>query len=176
VLGISGYSPVFFEDIEAFRATHEGDLKSLIGQRIQTTWAMWSRVDDEWFSDGPVILMVNNRQLELAAFQFGFAITNDAIDRGKPIRWYLGEEEADDGFGLHWRENAPHFLESSAGKTITAIELFETRVTREDAEWWNFYGVGFRLKQGYLAVYNNLDELGLSDEPHEDQNIRATPL
>jgi hypothetical protein len=176
MLGINGYSPMVFEDIDAFRATHGGDLKSLVGQQIQTTWAMWSRVDDEWFSDGPVILMVNNRQLELAAFQFGFAITTDAIDRSKPIRWYLGEEEADDGLGLYWRENAPHLLELSAGKTITAIELFESRVTVGDAGWWNFDGVGFRLEQGYLAVYNNLDELGLADKPQEDQNIRATPL
>jgi hypothetical protein len=177
MLGIDNYSPAFHENIEAFIAAHGCNLRSLIGQKIEKTWAMWSRVDDAWFSDGPVILLVNRRQIELAAFQFGFALTFDAIDRGKPLRWCVEVDEAADGLGLFWKEHASHPLEDPVGKTITAIDLFESRVKVGDAEWWNFDGVGFQLDNGgYLAIYNKLDELGVADVPQVGMDVRATPL
>lgn len=106
MLGIDGYEPAFFEDAAAFRAAHGAFLRTLAGQVLWTGWGTWSAACDEWFTDGPLLLLVGDRQVELAAFQLGFTLTRDRIVRSAPIRWYADDGE-DDGLRLCWKERSP---------------------------------------------------------------------
>ena len=178
MIGIDGYEPVYFEDAAAFRAAHGAFLRTLDGQVLRSGWGIWSAARDEWFADGPLLLLVGDRQVELSAFQLGFAVTCDQIARSAPLRWYVGDGE-DDGLGLYWREQSPSPLAEAAGKAVEAVELIEcaTTIGGGGEGRWVVCGIGLRLGGGYLAVYNALDELGLAAErPVVDRDRRIGPL
>lgn len=175
MLGIPDYQPIFFQDAKAFRTAHVDRLQPLVGTRIDNAWSMWSGTNNEWFPDGPVILRVRGPDLELSAFQLGFGITWNAIDRSRPLRWFVQTDE-DDGFGLCWKEQAPAPLLAAVGKVINAVELIEGDSDLGGSHAWLLCGIGFRLAGGYLAVFNALDELGLSSEPMTAKGFRSSDL
>ena len=178
MLGIEDYHPTYFHDAAAFAAAEGPMLRSLIGQVIRNAWSMWSAAGDEWFPDGPVILRVGeHKQVELSAYQLGFGITWRAIDRSKPLRWYV-EPGEEDGFQLYWKAQAPEPLRLAVGRCIEGVELWECNAGAVAGPGqWFLWGVGLPMEGGYLMAHNALDELGLSlKRPEEGTGLRVSRL
>lgn len=173
MLGIGNYNPTFWKDMTAFRLAEGPRLHALVGEPIRNTWAMWCDAIDEWFCDGPVILQIGSDQLELAAFELGFAATWNIIDRSKPLRWYADKGE-DDSLRLCWKEQSPQPLRDAVGKRIDRIELVECQTNLLGHDGWVFSGIGVSFDGGYIEVFNALDELGIASERRIAPSLRRT--
>lgn len=173
MLGIEHYAPKFLSDKEELIKVHGDTLKSLIGQPILKSWVMWDLIEDEWWAECPVILQIGDRKVELCAWKLDeFSITWDSIDiRTKP-NWYDVDE-----IRIDWKENAMQELNSCIGKTVQAVEIIEyifestvvdslnTDELGQTNSGWVLNGLGLVLDDGYVCIYNALDQNGITNKP-----------
>ena len=159
VLGIEGYQPTWHHDAEALAAVHRTKFVRLIGRKLRSSWLMWDIAERGWFADGPVILDFGVTRVEITHRKFDeCAITWDTIDRTVPIDWY---EHFD------WRPDPHAALRHARGRRLREVNIVE-RVT--PAQWRPrvLHAVEFLLDGARLAVYNAMDENGLTDVPEVD--------
>ena len=164
MLGIDGYEPEWHYDAEALAAVHRHRFARLIGRRLRSGWLMWDIAERGWFADGPVILHFGDTQVEITHRKFDeCAITWDRIDMSVPIDWY---EHFD------WRPDPHVALRRARGRRLTAVSVVELITT---AEWRPriLHAVEFLFEGARLAVYNAMDENGLTDVPEVELPVSS---
>jgi hypothetical protein len=164
VLGIEGYEPVWHHNAKALAAAHRPRFSRLIGRTLVGAWIMWDIDRWSWFTDGPVILGFGDSNVEITHRKFDeCAITWDQIDMAQPIDWY---EHFD------WRPDPHAALRNARGRALRAVNIIEL-VTA--AEWRPriLHAVEFLFDGARLAIYNAMDENGLTDVPEVDLPVHS---
>ena len=159
VLGIEGYEPAWHHDAEALAAVHRSRFVRLIGRRLKSGWLMWDMAERGWFADGPVILDFGVTRVEITHRKFDeCAITWDQIDLNEPIDWY---EHFD------WRPDPHAALRRARGKILKAVNVIELVTV---AQWRPriLHAIEFLFEDARLAIYNAMDENGITDIPEAD--------
>jgi hypothetical protein len=178
-LGIQDYAPSQYQSAEQLESELGAELHNLIGMPLESVWLMWDAIDDEWFADGPVILGLGGRQLEVCAYRFEtLFVSLDAIDRSKPLDWYAGADSDGAPFDLRWVENPPiDGLNDIVGRKIQRIgageyawELSETMSLPP----WHLASMEFELEGACFAIENALDENALRFSAPAESEIRRT--
>jgi hypothetical protein len=159
VLGIEGYEPEWQHDAEALAAVHRHRFAQLIGRRLHSSELMWDIAERGWFADGPVILDFGTTRVEITHRKFDeCAITWNQIDTTLPIDWY---EHFD------WRPDPHAALRNARGRRLQAVGIIEL-VTTADWRPRILHAVEFLFEGARLAIYNAMDENGLTDVPEVD--------
>ncbi|MEH1169005.1 hypothetical protein V6V47_26845 [Micromonospora sp. CPCC 205539] len=160
--GIAGYQPGWLNGADEIADRHARRLQDLVGSRLTSTWLVWDDDRDEWFADCPVVLDFAGERLEVNHQKFDdLSITWNSIDVTRTPAW-----PTSDGFRLRWRDDVPALLTARRGQRLEAVELLEWAGDDLAA---GTVAVGMRFTDGWLTVYNALDEngLGFGDLPPE---------
>jgi hypothetical protein len=164
MLGIEGWEPVWHYDAEALAAVHRHRFAQIIGRKLGAGWLMWDMAERGWFADGPVVLNFGSTQVEITHRKFDeCAITWNQIDRDLPIDWY---EHFD------WRPDPHAALRNARGKRLRAVSVIELVTV---AEWRPriLHAIEFLFDGARLAIYNAMDENGLTDVPEIDLPVNS---
>jgi hypothetical protein len=161
-LGVAGYSPAHIETLGDLPDDDRRQLRALRGQRLIRSWAMWDADEDAWFPDGPVILELEDRRLELAAFKLHICLSWSTIDVQQDVIWCEGST-----FQLGWREGALDPL-NALRDPLDDVLAVEYRGALN--------GFAFRAGGAYAEVFNALDELGVADAPGGDPDVSRVPI
>lgn len=180
MFGIEGYEPQWHYSARTLAAAHRARFQALIGQRLHDVWLMWDLAADRWFAEGPVVLGFADANVEITHRKFDeCAITWNQVDMLLPLHW--------SELRLDWRANAHPALPALRGRRLRAVNvierllsarwrpsvlhavelLFDGPVPRRlgnprEAPGIPALGSGNALR---LAVFNALDENGLTDAP-----------
>jgi hypothetical protein len=160
VLGIEGYEPQWHHDGRSMAATQRVRFGRIIGQRLIGSWLMWDLDEHAWFADGPVILGFADQNVEITHRKFDeCAITWNQVDMSMPLDW--------PGLQLDWRADGHPALTAMHGRTLRAVNVIERIMT---AHWRPtvLHAVELLFHGGRLAIYNALDENGITDDPEVD--------
>jgi hypothetical protein len=183
MFGIHNFEPPLITSLEQLNATHGPELSGLVGFPIETTWALWDRYSESWFTEWPIILQINGKQLEVFVLDMDkMGVSWDAIDPKAPLF------ENSDGAGdyLEWRENSLPELIKVQGHKIIQISVIEykysmqvlrdpqktTRVGKTIDFGWLLHGLEFKMDNGYLSISNALSGCAVSKTPIKDKAIR----
>jgi hypothetical protein len=164
VLGIEGYEPEWHHDAEALAAVHRHRFARLVGHPLRSGWLMWDVAERGWFADGPVILDFGSTRVEITHRKFDeCAITWNQIDVTVPIDCY---EHFD------WRSDPHAALRNARGQPLRAVSIIELVTT---AQWRPriLHAVEFLFDDARLAIYNAMDENGLTDVPEVDLPVAS---
>lgn len=113
---------------------------------------VWDLQDDEWFTDCPVLFDFEGEQVEINHCKLDeLSLTWNTIDPTCPVRW--------PDFDLQWRPEPLSELRALRGLALKGAELLEW--TGKDVAQGNV-DVGFAFETGRVAVFNALDENGMS--------------
>ncbi|WP_306208966.1 hypothetical protein [Actinoplanes sp. RD1] len=162
LLGIEGYDPDWHHDAVALAAVHRARFSRLIGRRLMSGWLMWDMAERGWFADGPVILGFGETNVEITHRKFDeCAITWNRVDMSAPIDWFAT------GIQLDWRADPHSALRNARDKVLREVNIIELITV---AEWRPriLHAVEFLFEGARLAVYNAMDENGLTDVPEWD--------
>ncbi|MFC3384795.1 hypothetical protein [Couchioplanes azureus] len=167
LLGIEGYEPEWHYDAGALAAVHRGRFAQLIGRKLLHGWLMWDMSARGWFADGPVILGFGGTNVEITHRKFDeCAITWDQVDMSAPIDWYAT------GIQLDWRADPHAALRQARGRILREVNIVERTTV---AEWRPrvLHAVEFLFEGARLAVYNAMDENGLTGVPEMDLPVAS---
>ena len=128
-----------------------------MGKSIDETFVGWYPPDDSWFSDLPILLIIGGEQFEICWQKFdSLSITKDQLPTDKCVSY---------GVEYPLKKNALTELTNSIGKKILAVELGMSSMTIEEKVIPMINSVDFHLENGFLSIYNSLDENGVSNVP-----------
>ncbi|MGG0179151.1 hypothetical protein [Gottfriedia acidiceleris] len=161
MLGIKNYNPKFYTELTHIIIDYKKKLDKIKGKKIEGIWIAWNQEDDEWFNDLPVVIKFEDCQLELCANKTDeFAVSFDEINMSDEIE-YFGTDIV-----LKWENNKLSEFKKCINKRIDSIEIIE---------WRNcLFGIGLSLEEGYLTVFNGLDENKISIVKDINQNYKYT--
>ena len=161
---IKGYRPQWINDKEDAIKMLQTFASAWVGATIEKTYVGWFTEYDNWYQDFPVILVVGGKQYEICWYKADdLSITEDQIDIEN---WNAPDER------VVIRQDALPELERAIGKTITGVELGESEINGTAI----INSVNLILEGGYLTIFNNLDENGVSNEPNSDTYQRNHPV
>ncbi|MEV4720136.1 hypothetical protein AB0J94_23295 [Micromonospora noduli] len=153
--GIDGYQPRWLNGEDSVARHHGGRLARLVGRTLRSPWVVWEAEHDEWFADCPVVLDFAGERLEVNHQKFDdLSITWNSVDVTRPPVW-----STSDDFRLVWRDDAPAVLAALRGQRLEAVELLEW-AGGDLAD--GSVAVGLRFPDGWLTLYNALDENGIA--------------
>ena len=182
MLGIPTYKPKFHTKAESFKDEFDKTLSKLIGKRIDRFWIMWETNENEWQSDGPVILEIDGNRFEFTAYQLDeFSMTINSFELNEKLDWYgMGNE-----MPLIWKENGITELTKNLNKSIIGINILTYNFVSEFVESGNKHETGDMLtgiefilekesesdKENFFTIFNNLDQNGIekTEINHENQ-------
>ncbi|MGA5305522.1 hypothetical protein ACPCHT_36900 [Nucisporomicrobium flavum] len=167
LLGIEGYDPEWHHDAVALAAVHRARFSRLIGRKLLHGWLMWDMSERGWFADGPVILGFGGTNVEVTHRKFDeCAITWDQVDMTAPIDWYAT------GIQLDWRADPHAALRNARGRILREVNIIE-RTT--PAKWHSgfLHAVEFLFDGARLAIFNAMDENGLTDVPEMELPVTS---
>ncbi|MFD1062059.1 hypothetical protein ACFQ1Q_02275 [Winogradskyella litorisediminis] len=172
MLGISTYKPKFHTTAESFKSEFEQTLSELIGKRIERFWVMWDTKENEWLTDGPIILKIDGKRFEFTAYQLDeFSLTINSFELTDELNWYgMGSE-----MPLIWKENGNSELIKNLNKVIIGINILTYNFLSESVETGEKYetgdmltGIEFILEkesesdnENFFTIFNNLDQNGI---------------
>lgn len=133
---------------------HRDRLRGLIGRPIESARVVWSDPWDVLHAASPVALRIDGRNLELWSIyvaEFGF--TWDEIDFARPPFHWMGRTDVES----RWIEAPCPALRRACGAVIRSVRLLHA----DDL----CGGVEFGFAGWSLAVYTEMDELLITDEP-----------
>jgi hypothetical protein len=166
VLGIEGYEPQWYHSGRPLAAAHRARFAHLIGCELVGAWLMWDVDERSWFAGGPVILGFGGpngfggTNVEVTHRKFDeCAITWNQVDMSMPLDW--------PGVTLDWRAGGHPALRTVQGRRLREVNVIERIMTSH----WRprvLHAVEFRFDGARLAVYNALDENGLTDADEID--------
>ena len=170
---------LFLSSPEQFIERHGEQLRSLLGESLQTSWIAWDADEGEWWADEAVILRVGDRQLEIVCFQLDqLALTWGEISTDQAPMHVADWGDAN----LLWRENGHEVFSNALGGVLRSINVLEclsrTKPEGQD-EWheaWLLGGLEFEFSSGIVRVVNALDENGLESEPDAGPDLRRIPV
>jgi hypothetical protein len=159
VLGIEGYEPVWHHTAKTLAAAHRARFSRLLGRPLVGGWVMWDLDHRSWFADGPVILGFGDSNVEVTHRKFDeCAITWDQVDMSMPPDW------PGSGLRLDWRSGVQPALSAVTGRRLRAVNAIE-RIMPSTWRPRALDAIEFLFEEGRLAVYNAMDENGLTNEP-----------
>lgn len=163
--GIAGYQPAWLNGATEVAGRHAQRLRGLVGRRLTCSWVVWDDDDDTWFADCPVVLDFDDERLEVNHQKFDdLSITFGSIDVTRTPVWPTA-----DSFLLRWRNDAPALLAARHGQRLEAVELLEwTGGDLADGA----VALGLRFSNGWLTIYNALDENGMEESDPSPQYRR----
>lgn len=157
MLGMEGYEPQWCHSAKALAAAQRARCSRIVGRRLDGAWLMWDLERRDWFAGGPVILGFGDVNVEVMHRKFDeCAITWGQIDMSMPLEW--------PGLVLDWRADSHPALLAAHGRRLRAVNVIE-RITPSDWRPRVLHAVEFLFEGARLAVYNALDENGLTDAP-----------
>jgi hypothetical protein len=148
----------------------------LTGLQVQTVWSLWDEKSDEWFSDAPVVICTQEKQLEFCATKLNeFSFSLDSIDLSSPVYW-CGDEDLDTK-PLRWIQQKNPEFSDLVGELVTGIEIVESRVEKDmqtflGVEAWILSGIALQFKNERLEILNGLDCNTLSRSRKSDEGLR----
>lgn len=172
MFGIEGYQPQWHHSGRALAAAHRARFRRLIGQPLHDAWLMWDLDADRWFADGPVILGFTDANVEIIHRKFDeCAITWDQVDMLYPLHW--------SEIRLDWESGGHSALATVRGRRLREVNVIE----RLMAAHWRptvLHAVELIFEgAARLAVFNALDENGLTDQAEVDLPVghwRRVPI
>ena len=176
------YTPDYIDSTTELIRQKAGILKALIGQELSSSFLVWDTEENEWFWDGPVILIFGNTQLELCCNKLEeISITSNTVNiHEKPhIDW-------DPDGNYKWRENSLEEINSVLGNKLENIYVVEFEFTTHPVgekpnssnatSNWILNGLDFYFKEGFFSFFNALDENGITNKETRDVKIRQFNL
>jgi hypothetical protein len=165
VLGIEGYEPQWQHSASALAAAHRARFARIVGHPLVGAWLMWDLDDDKWFADGPVVLGFGDTNVEVTHRKFDeCAITWDRVDMAAPL------DRHGTGLRLDWVHGGHPALRTVAGRRLREVNVIE----RMMAAHWRpqvLHAIELLFDGARLAVYNAMDENGLTDTEEIDLPI-----
>jgi hypothetical protein len=152
----------------------------LIGCQVQALWSLWDEESDEWFSDAPVILCTQDKQLEFCANKLDkFSFSLDSIDLSVPVYW-CGDEEPDTKPFRWVQQKNPEFRDL-IGRLITQIEIVESWMEKDiqaflGLESLILSGIALQFQNERLEILNGLDCNLLSRSQKTDESLKYTQV
>ena len=181
MLGITTYKPKFHNSAESFKIEFDKILSELIGKSIDRFWVMWETKENEWQTDGPVILEIDGKRFEFTAYQLDeFSLTINSFELTDELDWYgMGSE-----MPLIWKENGKTELTKNLGKPIIGINILTFNFVSEFVESGKKHetgdmltGIEFILEKesesdndNFFSIYNGLDQNALSTTEIQQEN------
>ncbi len=176
MFGIRDYDPTFYNTVEDFILNNHSKLKNLIGKKIKESFVIWELNDNEWHSDGVVVITLEDCNIEICNKNLNeLSVTLDEIDLSIDLESYDCEEYGKIDF--EWRKDNLEQLNRIKGRTIEEIEIINYRFksatiynksvldkVNEHHVDYLLNGIGFKLDEGYVSVFNNLDTNGISND------------
>ena len=154
---IQGYKPEWVLDKAKAEELIAAWSRKWAGKSIEKTFVGWYKPDNSWYEDLPIILIIDGEQIEICWQQFdSLSITKNQIDVNNCISY---DER------IPYRENALSALNKSIGKKVLSVKLGMSSMTLEDKVIPMINSVDFELENGYLTIFNALDENGVSNVP-----------
>ena len=151
---IKGYHPQWTNDREQAIKALQTFASAWVGAKIEKIYVGSFTEYDSWYEDFPVILVIGGKQYEICWNKTdALSITEDQIGIEN---WDAPEER------VVIRVDALPELERAVGHTIIGVELGESEMNRAAI----INSVNLILEDGYLTIFNNLDENGVSSEPN----------
>jgi hypothetical protein len=163
VLGLEGYEPQWHHNARALAAAHRARFARVVGRRLDGAWQIWDVSAGSWHAHGPVILGFGDVNVEVAHRKFDeCAITWNQIDMSMPPDL--------PGLTLDWRPAEQAALRNAVGRRLRQVNVIERIMT---AHWRPrvLHAVEFVFEGARLAIYNALDENGLTDADEVDLPI-----
>lgn len=159
---IEGWKPEWVSDKEQAIDLLKEKARAWVGSKIEATYIGWLEEHNEWFPDVPVVLIIAGKQYEICWQKFDeLSITENQIN--------LDVHETAAGVPISMRLNALPEFRKAVGRKILAIELGENEMgfgeRGVDRPMRIVNSVNFILEGGYLAVFNAMDENGVSGQP-----------
>ena len=188
MLGISTYKPKFHTTAESFKNEFNKTLSKLIGKGIERFWMMWNTKEDEWLTDGPIILEIDGKRFEFTAHQLDeFSLTINSFELTEKLDWYgMGNE-----MPLIWKENGKPELIRNLNKPIVDINLLTFNFVSESVESGRKHETGDMLtgiefvlekenesdKKNFFTIFNNLDQNGMDNiEIQQEDQIKRIKI
>ncbi|MDF2587636.1 MAG: hypothetical protein K0S41_1477 [Anaerocolumna sp.] len=182
MFGIENYNPTFYCTINEFIESNGKKLKNVIGKQIEYTMVMWEENDNEWDSDGVVVICVEGYNIEICNKNLNeLSVTINEINFSSDLEAYDFEKFGK--FKFEWRKDALEVLNNINGRIIKDIELieykFESKIkynendTNELGKKQTTYllnGIGLNLDDGYISVFNSGDTNGISNDRDSNRN------
>lgn len=177
--GISNYQPQWTNSTSELAELIA--MTSLVGLQVKSLWSLWDEESDEWFSDAPVVICTQEKQLEFCATKLNeFSLSLDSIDLDLPVYW-CGYKATDEQ-PLRWVQQRNLELRNLSGKTITDVEIVESYMTQDTQAFlglgsWILSGIAFQFQKEYLEIVNGLDQnllLGSRQSPEDVRYTRVT--
>jgi len=154
---IEDYEPIWAANSDEAKNLFSCYLDKWVGKHIESTRVGWFHPDDEWDENLPIVLVISGVQYEVCWQNFEcLAITSNQIDTNNCI--CAGEVTP-------YKVNAHEVLNSCLGKKIVSVKLGMSSMTIEGKDIPILNSLNFRLVGGYLSIFNDLDQNGLSDAP-----------
>lgn len=163
MLGVEGYQPQWHHSAKALAAAHRARFSRVVGRPLDGAWLMWDVTSQSWHAHGPVVLGFGDVNVEVTHRKFDeCAITWDQVDMSAPPDW--------PGLALDWRPYPHPALRSVRGRRLRQVNVIERIMT---AHWRPrvLHAVEFLFEGARLAIYNGLDENGLTDAEEIDLPI-----
>jgi hypothetical protein len=154
---IQGYNPKWVLDkVEAENFIGVWS-RQWVGKTIERTFVGWYESNDSWYEDLPIILIIGGEQIEICWQKFdSLSITKNQINVDNCISY---DEK------IPYRENALSALSGAIGKRILSVKLGMSFMTLEEKVIPMINSVDFELENGFLSIFNALDENGVSNVP-----------
>ncbi|WP_109853445.1 hypothetical protein [Aquimarina sp. AU58] len=188
MLGIPKYEPKFHITAESFNNEFNKTLSQLIGKRIERFWIMWNTKENEWLTDGPVVLQIDGKRFEFTAHQLDeFSLTINSFELTDKLDWYgMGSE-----MPLIWKENGKSELTKNLNKPIIGINILEYNFVSELVESGKRHETGNMLtgiefvfekenesdEKNFFSIFNNLDQNGMDNiEIQQEDQIKRVKI
>jgi hypothetical protein len=160
VLGIEGYEPQWCHSGKTLAAVHRPRFSRIVGRTLEGAWLMWDLERRRWFADGPVILGFGDVNVEVTHRKFDeCGITWGQVDMSMPLEW--------PGLSLDWRPDAHPALLAARGRRLREVNVIE-RILPSHWRPRVLHAVEFLFEGSRLAIYNALDENGITDKTDVD--------
>ncbi len=181
MLGISTYNPKFHTSAESFKSEFNKTLTELIGKKIERFWVMWDIKDNEWLTDGPIVLEIDGKRFEFTAHQMDeFSLSINSFELTDKLDWYgMGKE-----MPLTWKENGKSELTKNLNKPIVGINILTYNFVSEFVESGKKHetgdmltGIEFILEkesdsdnENFFSIFNALDQNGMDKIEIQQEN------
>ena len=152
------YTPEYIDKTPELISKKSDLLKALIGQKLSASYVVWDLDENEWFFDGPVVLIFERNQVELCCNKLEeISITSGAADvRSNPIISWDPEGP------YEWRKNALKEINCVVDNTVEKINIIEFELTtwpvdensgspNANSNW--IHGLDFHFSKGFFSFF-----------------------
>jgi hypothetical protein len=151
----------------------------LIGCQIQALWSLWDEETDEWFSDAPVVICIQEKQLEFCANKLDeFSFSTDSINLSVPVYWCEDEEDPD-AKSFRWVQQRNPEFRGLVEELILGVEVMESFIEKDMQNFLGLEslilsGIALQFQDERLEILNGLDCNLLSRSQKTDDTLKYT--